>query len=63
MAFRQSDSFAFAGCEELAAFYGYADTYTETFATANGYYFEPFEEEVPEDTTEEIPEESTELQQ
>jgi len=43
------DSYSFCDCGELTAFYGYADTYTETFAQENGYYFEAFViEEVPE---------------
>ncbi|MDE6775664.1 MAG: leucine-rich repeat domain-containing protein, partial [Ruminococcus sp.] len=32
--------YAFHECNELAAFYGYAETYTETFADEHGIYFE-----------------------
>ena len=44
--------FAFRDCSELSAFYGYAETFTEDFAKANGYYFEVI---VPENAEEETP--------
>ncbi|MDE7226366.1 MAG: leucine-rich repeat domain-containing protein, partial [Ruminococcus sp.] len=44
--------YAFHECNELAAFYGYAETYTEIFADKHGIYFEVLPEN-PAETEEE----------
>ena len=44
---------AFHDCDSLSAFYGQPDSYTETFAKANGIYFEAIASETTEDTPKE----------
>lgn len=41
---QEVDANAFCDCTELAALYGYAGTYIETFAQEHGYYFEAYSE-------------------
>ena len=41
---------AFSDCTDLSAFYGYADSFTASFAKSHGYYFEA----LPEKSAEEV---------
>ena len=41
---QEVDANTFCDCTELAALYGYAGTYIETFAQEHGYYFEAYSE-------------------
>ena len=42
--------YVFYDCDQLTAFYGYADTYAEAFAKEQGYYFEVLQPEETEET-------------